>query len=108
MYKRMNPRDIELLFGINIPSYDGCTGKFKDGITEKQRTFIHSLGINITGLKYKGQASVIIECIIRRREQGLASIKQLQTLRNLKAKLPKPIQFITKDEASNILSKFLF
>lgn len=108
MYKRMSPQDIEILFGITIPNYDGCFGKGKDGITEKQRVFIHNLGINITGLKYKAQASVIIQCAIDRKNNGLASIKQLQTLRNLDVKLHKPIQYITKDEASNIISKYLW
>ena len=107
MYRRMYPCDIELLFGIEIPSYDGCFGKGKDGMTEKQRTFIHSLGINITGLKYKGQASVVIDCVLERRSKGLASIKQLQTIRNLGVKTKKPLQLITKDEASNIISKYL-
>lgn len=107
MYKRMNPNEIEILFGITIPNYDGCYGKGKDGITEKQRAFIHSLGINITGLKYKAQASVIISCVIKRKENGLASIKQLQTIRNLGIKTKTPIQYITRDEASNILSKYL-
>ena len=108
MHKRMNAYDIEALFGIEIPRLDACFGKYKDGITEKQRTFIHNLGINIAGIKYKGQASIIIDCVIKRREQGLASIKQLQTIRNLGIALKKPIQFITKDEATNILSKYLW
>ena len=106
-YRRMAPQDVELLFGIEIPSYDGCFGKNRDGITEKQRVFIHNLGINISGLKYKGQASAIIDCVLSRREKGLATMKQLQTIRNLKIKTPKPIQFITKAEAGQILTKYL-
>lgn len=108
MYRRMTARDIEILFGIEIPTYDGCFGKGKDGMTEKQRTFIHNLGINIVGLKYKAQASVVINCVLERRNKGLASIKQIQTIRNLNIKLNKPIQVITKDEASKILSERLF
>ena len=107
MYCRMNPKEIELILGIEIPNYDGCYGKGKDGITEKQRAFIHSLGINITGLKYKAQASVIIDCCLSRKAKGLASIKQLQTIRNMKIKCKKPIQYLTRDEASEILSKYL-
>lgn len=107
MYRRMTAKDIEILFGIEIPSYDGCFGKGKDGVTEKQRTFIHNLGINIAGLKYKAQATVVINCVLERRSKGLATIKQLQTIRNLKLKTSKPLQMITKDEASQILSKYL-
>ena len=107
MHRRMTAKDIEILFGIEIPSFDGCFGKGRDGITDKQRTFIHALGINISGLKYKAQASIVIECIIQRRRKGLASIKQLQTIRNLKIKTNKPLQLITKDEATKIISKYL-
>ena len=107
MYRRMSAKDIELLFGIEIPSFDGCFGKGRDGVTDKQRTFIHSLGINITGLKYKAQASVVINCVMERRAKGLASIKQLQTIRNLGVKTSVPLQYITKDDASKILSKHL-
>jgi len=106
-YRRMTPRDVEILFGIEIPTYDGCFGKGRDGITEKQRIFIHNLGINISGLKYKAQASIIIDCVLERRKQGLASMKQLQTIRNLKVKTRKPIQMLTKDEACAILSQYL-
>jgi len=107
MYRRMTTQDIEILFGIEIPDYDGCFGKGRDGITEKQRVFIHNLGINISGLKYKAQASVVIDCVLKRREQGLASMKQLQTIRNLKVKTKKPIQLLTKDEAGIILTQYL-
>jgi len=107
MYKRMSAKDIELFFGIEIPNLDGCFGKGRDGITEKQRVFIHSLGINITGLKYKAQASVVIDCVLERRENGLASIKQLQTIRNLGIKTKTPLQYITKNEASKLISKYL-
>lgn len=108
MHRRMTPKDIEILFGIEIPSYDGCFGKGKDGITEKQRTFLHNLGINISGLKYKAQASVVINCVLARREKNLASIKQLQTIRNLNIKTKTPLQMITKTEASEIISKYLW
>lgn len=106
MYKRMNPEDVELLLGIDLPDYDGCYGKGKDGVTEKQRTFLHSLGLNIVGVKYKAQASILIETCLKRRELGLASIKQLQFIRNMGlCPKRKSLHELTKDEASRILSK---
>lgn len=107
MYKRMNANDFEIMFGVEIPNYDGCFGKGRDGVTEKQRTFIHSLGMNISGLKYKGQACVVIDCIMKRKEEGLASVKQIQTIRNLKAKTPKPVYELTKAEATEVLRVYL-
>lgn len=107
MHRRMTPKDLEIIFGIEIPSYDGCFGKGRDGITEKQRVFMHNLGINITGLKYKAQASVVIDCALQRKKNGLASLKQIQTIRNLKAKTSKPIHQLTISEASVILQKYL-
>ena len=106
-YRRMSVQDLELLFGIEIPNLDGCFGKNKDGITEKQRCFIHNLGINITGIKYKGQASIIIQAVIHRKECGLATIKQLQTIRNLGVKTKTPFQYITQVEASKIISRYI-
>ena len=107
MHRRMYAKDIEILFGIEIPEADGCFGKGKDGITEKQRTLIHNLGINVTGLNYKAQASVVISCALERREKGLASLKQIQTIRNIGITPDKPIYELTKTEASEILSKHL-
>lgn len=104
---RMSVADIELIFGIEIPSYDGCYGKNKDGMTEKQKAFIHALGMNTTGLKYKGQASVVIDCALRRKANDMATIKQIQTIRNLGVKCRKPYHALTRLDASKILSKYL-
>lgn len=106
MHKRMNSKDVEVLLGVEIPDYEGCYGKGKDGITEKQKQFLHSLGLNVTGVRYKAQASILIDTCLKRREQGLASIKQLQYIRNMDA-CPKrrSLHELTKDEASRILTR---
>ena len=106
MYKRMNAEDLELLLGIDLPDYDGCFGKGKDGITEKQKSFLHSLGLNVVGVKYKAQASILIDTCLKRKELGLASIKQLQFIRNMDAcPKKKSLHELTKDEASKILQR---
>jgi hypothetical protein len=103
----MNPKDFEIIFGVEIPSFDGCFGKGQDGMTVKQRTLIHNLGLNVAGVKYKAQASVIISTVLERNGRGLATIKQVQTIRNLGLKTKQPLRSITRKEATELLSKIL-
>lgn len=63
-----------------IPNMDGLFGKNRDGITEKQKTFLHQLGIGTTGLKYKGQAMKVIDLALKRKENGLATPGQMRAL----------------------------
>ena len=90
MYKRMDANEAAWLMQIEIPTYDGCFGKGKDGITLAQKNFMHNLGINTNGIRYKAQACIIISAAIERRDKGLATLKQIQTIRNLDIKPEKP------------------
>lgn len=63
-----------------VPNMNGLFGKNRDGITEKQKTLLHSLGIGTTGLKYKGQASIVIDYALYRRQHGMATPGQMRTL----------------------------
>ena len=63
-----------------IPNMNGLFGKQRDGVTDAQKTFLHNLGIGTTGLKYKGQASKVIEIAVIRRQSGLATPGQMRTL----------------------------
>lgn len=65
----------------DIPNIDGLYGAQRDGITEKQKTFLHQLGIGTTGLKYKGQASKVIDAALLRKKNGLATPGQMRTLK---------------------------
>lgn len=71
------------LVGIEPPKieYDGWGSK---PITEAQKRFLHDLGIGYSGLKTRGQASVIISIAAWRKAQGLATPGQLLVLRELK------------------------
>lgn len=63
-----------------IPNMDGLFGKQRDGITEAQKTLLRQLGIGTTGLKYKGQASKIIDYALARKTNGLATPGQMRAL----------------------------
>ena len=63
-----------------IPNIDGLFGKNRDGVTEKQKTFLRQLGIGTTGLKYKGQASKVIDYALQRKNNGLATPGQMRAL----------------------------
>ena len=49
-------------------------------VTEKQRTILESFGINPDGIDTKGKASLMIDRAIARRQQGLATPKQIRCL----------------------------
>ena len=63
-----------------LPNQDGLFGKNRDGITDKQKTFLRQLGIGTTGLKYKGQASRVIDLALSRKNNGLATPGQMRAL----------------------------
>lgn len=63
-----------------IPNMNGLFGKNRDGVTDKQKTFLRQLGIGTTGLKYKGQASKLIELALTRKNNGLATPGQMRAL----------------------------
>lgn len=63
-----------------IPNMDGLFGAQRDGVTDKQKTFLRQLGIGTTGLKYKGQASKVIDMALTRKNNGLATPGQMRAL----------------------------
>lgn len=86
-----------------VPNMDGLFGKNRDGVTEKQKTFLHNLGIGTTGLKYKGQASMIIDLALQRKNNGLATPGQMRAL--LKHGV-KNVHCFSFNNAVNTLRKF--
>lgn len=85
-----------------IPNIDGLYGAQRDSITEKQKTYLHQLGIGTTGLKYKGQASKVIELALMRKNNGLATPGQMRTLQKYGV---KNVHCFTYINAKNELSK---
>lgn len=80
----VNYKDFLDMAHINeeVPNMDGLFGAQRDGITEKQKTFLRQLGVGTTGLKYKGQASMIITYAITRKQNGLATPGQMRALQS--------------------------
>lgn len=78
----VNYKDFLEMAHINeeIPNMDGLFGKNRDGVTDKQKTFLRNLGIGTTGLKYKGQASKVIDIALTRKNNGLATPGQMRAL----------------------------
>ena len=76
-----------------IPNMDGLFGKNRDGVTEKQKAFLRQLGIGTTGLKYKGQASKVIDFALTRKNNGLATPGQMRKLRKCGVKNVHCISF---------------
>ena len=78
----VNYKDFMDMAQINeeIPNMDGLFGAQRDGITEKQKTFLRQFGIGTTGLKYKEQASKVIDYALIRKNNGLATPGQMRAL----------------------------
>ena len=62
----MSVNEVTTLFGIKILSYEKCARK--EPITELQKIKLHDLGVNIKGLKCKGQATALIKALNNRRK----------------------------------------
>lgn len=56
--------------------------KFKWGeeITPKQKETMHNFGIGYSAMLYRGQATMVIDAAIRRREKNLATAAQMRTM----------------------------
>lgn len=63
-----------------IPDKLGLTGKYADGITVAQQKCLRRFGIGYGGLKYKGQASIVIKIAIERSNLHLATPGQMWAL----------------------------
>ena len=65
--------------GMDLADYEPSFAWEKEAISEKQKAMLENNGINTEGI-CKGQASQIIDKIINRRNQGLATAKQVMCL----------------------------
>lgn len=65
---------------IELPNKDGLKGKNCDGATVAQLTCLHRFGVGTTGIKYKGQAAILIDIAIERANNHLATPGQMKRL----------------------------
>ena len=102
---RMYTAEIETTMTMHIPEYNNLKGKMKEPITEKQKAYLRSLGVNTTGIRYKGQASYIITVALRRQKCGLASFQQIQKIRSLGIVPTVPFDRLTSIGATRIINR---
>jgi superfamily II DNA or RNA helicase len=67
-------KDDELL------SFEPTMRWHRDAATDPQKAALERAGINPAGIQSKGQASAILDRLVKRREQGLATFKQARLL----------------------------
>ena len=108
MKRRLNVNELILILGIDVPAAEACTGKGKESITDAQRTYLHNLGVNISGITCRGQACEIIDKLVERQKLGLATLQQILVIRNMKIRVRKPFQFLTYSDAGKIIAKHLY
>ena len=65
---------------VRIPSKFELKGKNADGVTAEQQKCLRKFGIGVTGLHYKGQASIIIGIAIDRANKHLATARQMKQM----------------------------
>lgn len=90
-----------------MPKKDELIGWRAQPISDKQKIMLDKYGIAYARVRYKGQASQIIEIITKRSKKNLATPKQIQVL--LKNNYPQGrIKRLTIRGASKIISEFVF
>lgn len=87
-----------------LMDYQPCFAWEEDKPTEKQLQVIEHAGVDPSQVKSKGQASVIIDKIMRRRNENLATAKQVQML--LKQGYADAPNW-TKDKASKMIGQIM-
>ncbi len=65
----------------SMPTLSMLAGKYRDGVTDKQKSFLRTLGIGTSQIKYKGQASFVLEIALDRKNRGLATPGQMRALK---------------------------
>lgn len=90
-----------------MPKKYEFSGWKTEPITNKQKTMLERYGVAYSRVKYKGQASMIIDLIFKRNEEGLATPKQIQVLLKNGYSFGK-VKRLTVKGASKIISEFLY
>ena len=65
---------------VRIPTKYELKGKCADGITAEQQKTLRKFGIGVTGLKYKGQATIVIGYAVERAKKHLATARQMKKM----------------------------
>lgn len=77
--ERMYYNELESILNVHFRVLrEELRGKGCDGITAAQKKKLHSLGVNVTGIRYKGTAYQIIRLLESRKKEGKPSILQLR------------------------------
>ena len=88
-----------------LPNKWDLFGWRAESITQKQKSTLEEYGVAYSRVKYKGQASMLIQLIFNRAKNGLATPKQIQVLLKngyTSARIAK----LTKRGASRIISRY--
>lgn len=96
---------LELAVSLNdedLGAYEPVSVWESKPITEGQARYLEKVGMNLASITCKGHASRIIDRLIQRREQGLATPKQLRWLVRLRVPNANQVSF---DDARKILDR---
>ena len=63
-----------------LPNKNGMKGRMCDGITSAQQRALRNLGVGTTGIRYKGQAMIVLDLLIDRANKHLATPGQMRKL----------------------------
>lgn len=72
----------------------------RNGITQKQRNYLHNMGIGYAQLHYHGQVDAVLNVAIKREKAGLATPAQMRAMESMGV---SDVHIRTKEEAAYIL-----
>lgn len=64
----------------SLPKKNDLSGWQTQPVTEKQKEYLNNVGLGYSRIKYKGQASIVIDAYTVRRNAKMATPKQLAVL----------------------------
>ncbi len=92
----------------DLPNSNALFGRNKDGITDKQKMFLRNLGVGTTGIRYKGQAAMVLDIAIERFHKHLATPGQMRALIKTGKKTLQDVDKVTFKEAIKLLDGYVF
>lgn len=90
----------------SLPKKKDLAGWQTQPITEKQKEFMDAVGIGYSRVKYKGQASIVIDAFVVRKNARLATPKQLAVLIDNNVPISEVSSLTIKEASDKIRSLF--
>jgi superfamily II DNA or RNA helicase len=89
---------------IEVADFEPTMHWHSDPMSEAQKALIEKWGVDVRGVKNKGHASQVIDAMVKRRDNGLATYKQVRLLQRQGVTGAHLLGF---NEASNLIDAYM-